>query len=111
MEARLNLQRGLFCATLACGVAAAQSVHCDMKQYKPAEGLTAENRDGALQLAWQGERGDQLRASFTIRDGHPTVVELAAHAGSGAWKILGRHFTPENELTSGVRRLHHQPLV
>jgi len=81
-----------------------------MKQYKPAEGLTAENRDGALQLAWQGERGDQLRASFTIREGQPMVVELAARGGSGAWKILGRNLTPEYELTSGVRRMSEQQL-
>src|SRR5207245_952572 len=46
----------------------------------------------------------------TIRDGQPMVVELAARAGSGAWKILGRNLTPEYELTSGVRRMSEQQL-
>src|SRR5271169_4322212 len=105
------MKRVLFCATLACGVAIAQSVTCDMRQYKQAEGLTAENRDGALQLSWQGERGEQLRASLSIRGGQPMVVELAARAGGGAWKILGRNLTPEYEVTSGVRRMSEQQLA
>src|SRR5437660_1277340 len=77
-EERLRLERVLFCAALAAGLAAAQPVNCDMGQYKAVEGLKAENRNGAVHLAWQGERGDQLRASFTIRDGQPVVLELAA---------------------------------
>jgi hypothetical protein len=110
-EALLILKQVFFGATMACVVATAQSVNCDMRQYKQAEGLTAENREGALQLSWQGERGDQLRASFTIRDGQPVVLELAARNGGGAWKILGRNLTPEYELTSGVRRMSEQQLA
>ena len=80
----MGLERILFCAALACGIAAAQTVTCDLGQYKHAEGLKAENRDGALHLAWQGERGEQLRASFAIRDGQPIVQELAARARTAA---------------------------
>jgi hypothetical protein len=105
------MKRVLFCATLACGAAIAQSVNCDMQRYKPAEGLTAENRDGALQLSWQGERGDQLHAAFTIRGGQPVVVELSARSSGGIWKILGRNLTPEYEVTSGVRRMSEQQLA
>jgi hypothetical protein len=110
-EALLVLKQVILGATMACVVATAQSVNCDMRQYKQAEGLTAENRDGALQLSWQGERGDLLRASFTIRGGQPVVAELAARNGGGAWKILGRNLTPEYELTSGVRRMSEQQLA
>ncbi len=105
MNTRLMLKRAFFCATLSCGVAAADGVNCDMQRYKQAEGLTAENRDGTVHLSWQGERHDQLRASFTIRGGQPLVVELAARNGAGAWKVLGRNLTPEYEVTSGVRRM------
>src|SRR5436309_4449157 len=105
------MKRVLFCAALAGGAAIAQSINCDMRQYKPAEGLTAENREGALQLSWQGERGDQLRASFGIRGGQPMVAELAARAAGGAWKTLGRNLTPEYEVTSGVRRMSEQQLA
>jgi hypothetical protein len=89
----------------------AQSVTCDMQKYKPADGLTAENRDGALQLSWQGERGDLLHASFAIRGGQPVVVELSARTTGGIWKILGRDLTPEYEVTSGVRRMSEQQLA
>jgi hypothetical protein len=105
------MKRVLVCATLACGAAMAQSVNCDMQKYKQAEGLTAENRDGALQLSWQGERGDLLHASFTIRGGQPVVVELSARSSGGIWKILGRNLTPEYEVTSGVRRMSEQQLA
>ena len=98
------MKRVLFCATLACGAAIAQSVNCDMQRYKPAEGLTAENRDGAMQLSWQGERGDQLHAVFTIRGGQPVVVELSARSSGGIWKILGRNLTP---VRSNQRRAPH----
>jgi hypothetical protein len=106
----VRMERVLFCAVLACGLAAAQNINCDMGQYKAASGLKAENRNGALQLEWQGERGDQLRASFTIRDGQPIVAELAARSSGGAWKILGRNLTPEYEVTSGKRRMSGQQL-
>ena len=85
---------------LAGALAIAQTVNCNMSGYKQAAGLKAENRDGALQLAWDGERGDQLRASLALRDGQPMVVERAACAKGGGWKILGRNLTPEYEVTS-----------
>jgi hypothetical protein len=110
MTSRISRQILIF-ATLACGAAAAQSVSCDMQHYKAADGLKAENRDGGLQLTWQGERNEELRAAFTIRGGQPTVTELAARSRGGAWKILGRNLTPEFEVTSGVRRMSEQQLA
>ena len=105
------LKQILFFATVACGTVVAQGVSCDMRQYKPAEGLSAENRDGALQLVWQGERGEQLRAALGIQAGQPTIMELAARSGNGSWKILGRNLTPEFEVTSGIRRMSEQQLA
>ena len=35
-------------------------------------------------MTWQGERREQLRASFTIRDGQPVVQELAGAEGQAA---------------------------
>jgi hypothetical protein len=87
-------------------LAAAQT--CDFKEYKAAGGLKAEMAQGALQVSWQGERDQQLRASFTIRDGQPTIQELAARKGSAGWIVLGRDLTPEFEVVTGVRRLSEQ---
>ncbi len=105
------MKRAFTLATLACSAAFAQGVTCDMRQYKQAEGLSAENRDGKLQLTWQGERGDQLRAIFDVRSGQPVVAELAAKTSGGGWKVLGRNLTPELEVTSGVRRMSEQQLA
>ena len=82
-------------------IASAQSTNCDLKDYKAQEGLTAANRGGALELQWSGERGETLRASFTIHDGQPLVHELAARKSGAAWTVLGRDLKPEFQVTSG----------
>lgn len=84
---------------------------CDLSEYKPLEGIKAEQRLGVLEVTWLGERGEQLRASFTIRDGQPIVHELAARKGAGAWIVLGRDVVPEFEVTSGKRRLSEQQMA
>lgn len=86
--------------------AAAQT--CDFKEYKPSEGLKAAMNQNALEVTWHGDHGQQLRASFAIRDGQPVVRELAARKGQGSWMILGRDLTPEFQVTSGVRRMSEQ---
>ena len=60
---------------------------------------------GALELNWQGERREQLRASFSIREAQPLVRELAARNAAGGWVILGQNLSPEFQVTSGVRHL------
>ena len=105
----MNLH-SLFPAVLCAGAAMAQGFDCNLEGYKPLEGLRAEVRNGALELAWRGERGQQLRASLTIRDRQPLVAELAARA-SGNWVVLGRNLTPEFQVTSGRRRLSEQQMA
>ncbi|HEV2446386.1 MAG TPA: hypothetical protein VGS58_10705, partial [Candidatus Sulfopaludibacter sp.] len=69
----------LFAAAIcAAGLAAAQGLNCDLSGYKPMDGLKAEMRNGGIELAWQGARGQELRAAFAVRDGQPVVAELAA---------------------------------
>ena len=91
---------------LGCGAAFAQT--CDFKDYKPADRLKADMQGGALQFSWQGERDQQLRAQFQIRDGQPIIRELAVRKGQGNWIVLGRDLTPEFEVTSGMRRMSEQ---
>src|SRR5687767_4789472 len=104
-------RRILFTAVLACVIAGAQATNCDLREYKAGDGPRAEHRDGVLQVSWQGERGDQLRASFAIRNAQPMVVELAVRSSGGSWVTLGRNLTPEFEVTSGVRRVSEQQLA
>jgi hypothetical protein len=96
----------ILCAALWCTGAIGQN--CDFKEYKAIDGLKAQMTGGALEVAWRGDGDQELRASFTIRDGQPTVHELAARKGQGNWIVLGRELTPEFEVTSGLRRMSDQ---
>jgi hypothetical protein len=98
---------------LLAGMAAAlpgQELNCGMSDYKPQDGLKAQVRAGVLEVTWQGERRDELRARFAIRGGQPQVQELAARKNGGSWVVLGQNLSPEFEITSGVRRLSQQQM-
>ncbi len=88
-----------------------QSLNCDSRDYKPQAGLKAEPSSGGLELSWTGERGDQLRASFSLRNGQPMIAELAVRGNAGSWIVLGRNLTPEFQVTSGKRRLSEQQMA
>ncbi len=102
----MKLAKVILLTALGGSVAGAQN--CDFKEYKAADGLKAEMQAGVLQVVWQGERGQQLRAGFAIHDGQPEVRELAARKGQGSWIVLGSGLVPEFEVTSGMRRMSEQ---
>src|ERR1700677_3919510 len=83
--------RGLLMSlAMLTGVAAAQSLNCDLQGYKTTDGLKATSSGGVVTMTWQGEGAQELRASFGIRDGQPFIQELAARTGSGKWIVLGK---------------------
>jgi hypothetical protein len=90
---------------LISAMSAAQSLDCNMQQYKSVEGLKADWDHKSVTLTWQGEADQQLRAQFTLRDGQPIVQELAARKKGGAWIALGKDLTPEFQVTTGRRRM------
>jgi hypothetical protein len=94
-----------WCLVALCGMAAGQTLNCDLQAYKPMDGLKAEVRGGALEFAWRGEGDQQLRADFTVRDGQPQIQELAARKNGGQWAVLGNALQPEFHVTSGKRRM------
>jgi hypothetical protein len=96
---------------LLTAAASGQSLECEFKNYKALNGLKATMTGGAIEFTWQGERNQELRASFAILGGQPTVHELAARKGTGPWTVLGRSLTPEYEVTSGKRRLSEQQMA
>src|ERR1022692_2196398 len=67
-------------------------------------------RAGALELTWQGERGQTLRAILGVSGGQPVVRELAVRR-NGEWSVLGRDLTPEYQVTTGRRRISAQQEV
>jgi hypothetical protein len=86
----------------------AQSLNCDMSQYKAASGLTAAIEQGALAVTWNGSNGSELRARYGIDNGQPVVRELAVRKSGGQWAPLGQNLTPEFYVKSGVRRMTTQ---
>ena len=107
----MRISRVLFLTAMTAAACACQDLKCDLAGYKPQEGLKAQIRSGVLEVTWQGERSEQLRAQFAIRGGQPMVQELAARKNGGSWIVLGRNLTPEFEVTSGVRRLSEQQIA
>lgn len=92
----------------------AQSLNCDLSQYKAASGLTAAIAQGALAVTWNGSSGTEVRASYAIDNGQPVVRELAVRRSGGQWAPLGQNLAPEFYVKSGVRRMttqQGQPLV
>ena len=110
MNNRQKLYRFLFCVVLVCAPGAAAPLSCDLSEYKEVPGLRAQVADDTLRLTWQGERGQELRASFGIDNGQPVVRELAARKQGGEWVVLGRNLAPEYHVTTGMRRVTEQQL-
>ena len=99
-----------FSGLLLSAIAGAQTLNCNFQEYKSADGLKAEMRAGALELTWQGERGQTLRAILGVIGGQPVVRELAVRR-NGEWSVLGRDLTPEYQVTTGRRRISAQQEV
>ena len=93
---------------LQSSVALGQGFDCDLHEYKALDGLNAAVVAGELQVTWQGERDQQLRAVFAVVKGQPLVRELAVRKGPGGWSVLGRNLSPEFDVVSGRRRLSEQ---
>src|SRR5260370_40403979 len=100
----LNFNRLPWCLAVVSGLAAGQTLNCNLSAYKPIDGLKAEVRGGALDVAWRGEGGQQLRADFAIREGRPQGQELAARKTGGQGIVLANGLQPELPVTSGRPR-------
>src|ERR1039457_4972102 len=109
----MGWHRIAFFGLLLSALAGAQTLNCSFPGYKAVEGLKAEMRSGSLELTWQGERGQTLRATLGITGGQPVVRELAVekNAKSGKWSVLGHDLTPEYQVTTGRRRISAQQEV
>src|ERR1035441_10830013 len=73
----MGWHRIAFSGLLLAAIAGAQTLNCDFQGYKALDGLKAEMRSGALELSWEGERGQTLRAILAVNGGQPVVRELA----------------------------------
>src|SRR5712691_6737621 len=83
----------------------ADSLNCNLSQYKSAQGLTAAIEQDTLVVSWAGQNGADLRARYGIDSGQPVVRELAVKKAGGQWTTLGKNLTPEYHVVSGIRRM------
>src|SRR6202165_709243 len=86
----------------------AESLNCDLSQYKASTGLTAAIDQNLLVVTWTGQGGTEMRARYAIDSGKPVVRDLAIRKTGGARGILGNNLTPEFRVTSGIRRMSTQ---
>src|SRR5499427_1100115 len=123
VEAYMSLKSSVIYAGLASGIAAAlalsstmavpwrapvlraESLNCNVSQYKAAQGLTAAVEQDSLLVSWSGQNGADLRARYAIDGGQPVVRELSVRKSGGQWTTLGRNLTAEYHVVSGVRRM------
>jgi hypothetical protein len=106
----MGWRRIAFSGLLLSALAGAQTLNCEFRGYKALDGLKAEMRSGSLELTWQGERGQTLRAILGVDGGQPVVRELAVER-NGKWSVLGHNLTPEYQVTTGRRRISAQQEV
>jgi hypothetical protein len=83
----------------------ADSMTCDLGEYKAANGLTAAVESNELTVTWSGQTGSEMRARYAIDGGNPRVRELAIRKTGGQWTTLGRNLAPEYHVVSGIRRM------
>lgn len=95
---------------LAAAAAAADPLTCDLAAYKPAAGLVAAVSVNALTVTWDGDKDSELRLTFTIDGGTPTIRDLAIRRKAGQWTTLATNVTPEFTVVSGMRRITQQQL-
>ena len=82
-------------------ILSADALNC-INHSADSPGLGAHIEKETLVVAWAGEHGTPLRASFAIEGAAPVVRELAA---GGA--VVARNLRPEFTTVSGVRRAAH----
>ena len=83
----------------------ADSLNCNLSQYKAAQGLTAAVEQDTLLVSWSGQNGADLRARYAIDSGQPVVRDLAVKKAGGQWTTLGKNLTPEYHVVTGIRRM------
>lgn len=88
--------------------ALADSLNCDLAQYKASSGLTASVEQDLVVVSWSGQAGTELRARYAIDGGQPVIRDLAVRKAGGPWVTLGKNLTPQYRVTSGVRRMTQQ---
>ncbi len=99
--------------TLLASAAHADPMSCALDSVKAQPGLTVSQAGDVLTVQWDGDRNQQLRMQFALRQGTPTIHELAVRraGGTGGWGVVAADAIPEYRITSGLRRMSNQQMA
>ena len=96
--------------SLTSAAYAQDTLMCNLAEYRPQPGLSAAVSGGELALTWDGDPNQELRMHLTIREGTPTIRDLAIRRPGGQWAIVASDVTPEFGVVTGMRRVTNQQL-
>src|SRR6185436_1504989 len=86
----------------------ADSLTCDLSQYKSGAGPSASVDQGVLTVSWPGQSGSEMRTRYAIDGGQPIVRDLSVRKAGGQWVTLGQNLAPDYHVISGIRRMSTQ---
>jgi len=86
----------------------ADSLTCDLSQYKSGAGPSASVDQGVLTVSWAGQSGSEMRTRYAIDGGQPIVRDLSVRKAGGQWVTLGQNLAPDYHVISGIRRMSTQ---
>jgi hypothetical protein len=107
--------RSFICATVVAASVAvafttlrADTLTCDLSQYKSGAGPSASVDQNVLTVSWPGQSGSEMRTRYAIDGGQPIVRDLSVRKAGGPWVTLGQNLTPDYHVISGIRRMSTQ---
>jgi hypothetical protein len=86
-------------------------VTCDLSAFQPSPELSAEAHGEEVTLRWAGTASQSVQMSLAVRNGVPTLVELAVREGTGPWIPVARDARIEYHVVEGYRRITNQQLA
>jgi len=104
---------GLALLVLSPAAASAQAaLSCDLSGYVRRADLTARLSGPVLAVEWAGTGGEQVSLRLGIRDGAPTITELALRPSRSAdWSPVATDVGFEFRIVEGFRRISNQQLA
>jgi len=112
---KTSTARSVICAAAAAAAVAvafttlgADTLTCDLAQYKPGAGPSASVDQNVLTVSWPGQSGSEMRTRYAIDGGQPIVRELSVRKAGGPWVTLGHNLAPDYHVISGIRRMSTQ---
>src|ERR1700722_19223146 len=90
---------------------AIQAQNCNLSEYKPSPGLTADASQKTLALIWDGEKNNELRLRLSLQNGTPVIQDVSLRQKGGTWVTLATNLEPEFHVVSGLRRMTDQQIL